>query len=57
MANNGSQTAKFPAIFISHGMPLMALAESPTHFFLKELGKKTGDAPKPSSAFPPTGRP
>ena len=42
MANNGSQTAKFPAIFISHGMPLMALAESPTHFFLKELGKKLG---------------
>ena len=42
MANNGSQTAKFPAIFISHGMPLMALAESPTHFYLKELGKKLG---------------
>ncbi len=29
-----------PAIFISHGMPIMAILESPTHLFLKTLGKR-----------------
>ncbi|MFO8084529.1 MAG: class III extradiol ring-cleavage dioxygenase [Desulfobacterales bacterium] len=32
----------FPSLFISHGMPVMALLESPTHHFLKNLGKKLG---------------
>ncbi len=31
---------KLPTIFISHGMPVMALLESPTHLFLKGLGKQ-----------------
>lgn len=35
----------FPSIFISHGMPIMAILPSPTHNFLKKLGKKLG-APK-----------
>ena len=32
----------FPSLFISHGMPIMAILPSPTHDFLKNLGKKLG---------------
>ena len=32
----------FPSLFISHGMPVMAILPSPTHHFLKNLGKKLG---------------
>ena len=32
----------FPSLFISHGMPIMAILPSPTHNFLKKLGKKIG---------------
>ncbi len=32
----------FPSLFISHGMPLMAILPSPTQKFLKNLGKKLG---------------
>lgn len=32
----------FPSLFISHGMPVMAILPSATHHFLKNLGKKLG---------------
>ncbi len=31
--------AKTPTLFISHGMPIMAIKPSPTHEFLKSLGR------------------
>ncbi|MCU0613851.1 MAG: dioxygenase [Desulfobacterales bacterium] len=32
----------FPSLFISHGMPVMAILPTPTHHFLINLGKKLG---------------
>jgi 4,5-DOPA dioxygenase extradiol len=32
----------FPSLFISHGMPVMAILPTPTHHFLKNLGKMIG---------------
>ncbi len=31
---------KIPALFISHGMPIMAIKPGPTHAFLKSLGRR-----------------